>query len=58
MVWLAVIAGGAIGTAARHGVNVLFSQVFARPVPYATAAVNLVGAGGSGDPFGWAAGWH
>jgi len=45
MVWLAVIAGGAFGTAARHGVNILFSQVFARPIPYATAAVNLIGAG-------------
>jgi CrcB protein len=39
----AVALGGAVGSLARHGVNVLFSQVFARPVPYATAAVNLVG---------------
>ena len=28
---------------ARHGVNMLFAHVFVRPVPYATAAVNLIG---------------
>lgn len=39
----AVALGGAIGSLARHGVNVAFAHVFLRPVPYATAAVNLVG---------------
>jgi CrcB protein len=39
----AVALGGAIGSLARHGVNAAFAQMFARPVPYATAAVNLIG---------------
>jgi CrcB protein len=45
MTWLAVLAGGALGSLARHGVNVWFGHLMNRPVPYATAAVNLVGAG-------------
>jgi CrcB protein len=48
MVWLAVAVGGAFGSALRHGVNELFARVMTRPVPYATAAVNLVGAGAIG----------
>ncbi len=43
MVWLAVAAGGAVGTLARHGVNLVFGHVFVRAVPYATAAVNISG---------------
>ena len=43
MIWLAVGAGGAIGSIARHEVNVFFSHVLERAVPYATAAVNLLG---------------
>jgi CrcB protein len=39
----AVAVGGAIGSLARHGVNVVFAHMFSRPVPYATAAVNLLG---------------
>ena len=41
--WIAVAAGGALGSLARHGVNMLFTHVFVRPVPYATATVNLLG---------------
>jgi len=41
--WIAVAAGGAAGSVARHGVNMLFAHVLVRPVPYATAAVNLIG---------------
>jgi CrcB protein len=41
---LIIAIGGAIGTAARHGVNLLCARVLERPVPYATAAVNLIGA--------------
>jgi CrcB protein len=41
--WIAVAAGGALGSIARHGVNMLFAHVFVRPVPYATATVNLIG---------------
>jgi CrcB protein len=43
--WVAALAGGALGSLTRHGVNVLFGRLLDRPVPYATAAVNLVGAG-------------
>lgn len=42
-IWISVALGGAVGSLARHGVNVMFAQIFARPVPYATAAVNLIG---------------
>ena len=44
MTWLAVAVGGALGSAARHGVNILFAHVLERSVPYATAAVNILGA--------------
>ena len=43
MIWLAVGAGGALGSMARHGVNIVFAHVFQRAVPHATAAVNLLG---------------
>jgi CrcB protein len=43
MIWLAVGAGGALGSMARHGVNIFFSHVLERAVPYATGAVNLMG---------------
>ena len=43
MIWLAVGAGGALGSMARHGVNMFFSHTLERPVPYATGAVNLAG---------------
>ena len=43
MIWLAVGAGGAIGSMARHGVNIFFAHVLERATPYATASVNLIG---------------
>jgi CrcB protein len=43
MAWLAAAAGGAIGSAARHGVMVLTSRLFGSPTPWATAAVNIAG---------------
>jgi len=43
MIWLAVAAGGALGSMARHGVNIVFAHVLERAVPHATAAVNLAG---------------
>ena len=43
MIWIAVASGGALGSMARHGVNLLFAHVLERAVPYATAAVNLSG---------------
>ena len=44
MIWLAVAAGGALGSMARHGVNIFFAHVLERATPYATATVNLAGA--------------
>jgi len=43
MSWMAVAVGGALGSMARHGVNMLFAHVLERSVPYATAAVNIAG---------------
>ena len=43
MIWLAVAGGGALGSMARHGVNIFFAHVLERATPYATATVNLVG---------------
>jgi CrcB protein len=43
MIWFAVATGGAVGSMARHGVNMLFAHVLERSVPYATAAVNVIG---------------
>ena len=43
MIWLAVGAGGAVGSMARHGVNIFFGHVLERATPYATASVNLFG---------------
>jgi CrcB protein len=48
MIWLAVGAGGALGSMARHGVNVVFAHVLGRAIPYATAAVNIAGAAAIG----------
>jgi CrcB protein len=39
----AVAAGGALGSLARHGVNIAVAQMTGRPVPYATAVVNIIG---------------
>jgi fluoride exporter len=43
----AVALGGAVGSLVRHGVNIAFAT-FGRPVPYATAAVNLLGSAAIG----------
>ena len=43
MAWLAVGIGGALGSLARHAVNMYFVHVLESSVPYATATVNLVG---------------
>jgi CrcB protein len=43
MIWLAVAGGGALGSIARHAVNLVFAHLLERAVPYATAAVNLIG---------------
>jgi fluoride exporter len=43
MTWLAVLLGGALGSAARHGVNVATARLLGEASPYATATVNLAG---------------
>lgn len=40
--WIAAALGGALGTLARHAVNVAFARAV-RPAPYATATVNILG---------------
>ena len=44
LTWLAVLLGGALGSGARHGVNLIAPRVFGSVAPYATAAVNMIGA--------------
>src|SRR4029453_13138178 len=48
MTWLVVLVGGALGSAARHWVNLEVAHRWNRAVPYAPAIVNLVGAGAIG----------
>jgi CrcB protein len=43
MIWLAVAVGGALGSMARHGVNVVVAHLLERAAPHATAVVNLTG---------------
>jgi fluoride exporter len=43
MIWIAVAGGGALGSMARHAVNLYFAHALERSVPYATAAVNIAG---------------
>ena len=44
LTWLAVLVGGALGSGARHGVNLIAPRLFGSAAPYATAAVNMIGA--------------
>jgi CrcB protein len=43
MIWLAVAAGGAFGSMARHAVNLAFTHFTDTTTPYATATVNIIG---------------
>ena len=43
MTWLAIGLGGALGSMARHGVNMIVTRIAGQAVPQATAIVNLVG---------------
>lgn len=54
--WLAVGLGGALGSLARHGVNMLVSHRLGQAVPYATLAVNLAGCAAIGLLAGMVAG--
>ena len=41
MTWLAIAVGGALGSLARHTVNLFFAHVLDGAVPYATAAESI-----------------
>ena len=43
LVWLSVAVGGAIGSLARHGMNVFIGRHSHYAVPLATTCVNVVG---------------
>ena len=43
MIWLVVGIGGALGSIARHGMNVATHRYLGDSVPYATAIVNIAG---------------
>ena len=44
LTWIAVLVGGALGSAARYGVNIVAPRLFGTATPYATALVNMIGA--------------
>ena len=58
MIWLAIAIGGAVGSVARHGVNVALSRGTGEPMPYATAVVNIAGSAVIGALAGLIAGGH
>ena len=43
MTWLAVGIGGAVGSLARHGINIATARWMGQPIPYATFTVNVTG---------------
>jgi fluoride exporter len=43
MTWLGVLLGGAVGSLARHGVNLATARLLGSAAPYATLGVNLAG---------------
>jgi CrcB protein len=43
MTWIAVAVGGALGSVARHWVNLEIAHLLERSVPYSTLVVNVVG---------------
>jgi len=60
MTWLAVAIGGAMGSMARHWVNLEIAHRLERSVPWATFVVNVVGCVVMGILAGRVAGgrWH
>ena len=43
MTWIAIALGGALGSVARHAVNLAVARLHGSPHPFGTAIVNLVG---------------
>ena len=56
MLWIAVGVGGALGSMARHWVNLAMTHRFERAVPNATFVVNVIGCLVIGALAGWIAG--
>jgi CrcB protein len=54
--WLIVGAGGAVGSMARHGVNVIVARLAGHATPYATLLVNVAGCAVIGLLAGFIAG--
>ena len=55
MTWIAVALGGALGSMARHLVNMELAHRLERSVPHATFVVNVVGCFIIGALSGWIA---
>ncbi|WP_421723937.1 fluoride efflux transporter CrcB [Bauldia sp.] len=54
-VWLLVFAGGGLGAAARHGVNIAAARALGIEFPWGTLIVNVVGSLAMGLIAGWLA---
>lgn len=52
---LAIFAGGGLGAALRHGVNVLCAKAFGLSFPFGTMTVNIAGSALMGALIGWLA---
>ncbi len=55
MMTLAIFAGGGLGAALRHGVNVLCAKAFGLAFPFGTITVNVLGSALMGALIGWLA---
>ncbi len=55
MMILAIFAGGGLGAALRHGVNVLCAKTFGLAFPFGTMTVNIAGSALMGALIGWLA---
>lgn len=55
MMILAIFAGGGLGAALRHGVNVLCAKAFGLVFPVGTMTVNIAGSALMGALIGWLA---
>ena len=52
MIWVAIAVGGAIGSVARYSVSLLVLRLIGQVVPFAVAAINIIGCFGIGCAWG------